>query len=343
MSHDAKPPLQPQPPRERPRPIAWFSIVGIVLLGILTIVLLALVLGQDDDGTATTSPTQSASASPGASVDGSPSSAPQPSAGSAVPSATAAPTEIALDTIVETIAEGVALRADPGLGGERLGSLAIGSPSYVVAGPSDADGFRWYLVSALGLPPNTGCAGPVETDPYTCPAWFGWVAAASESGDPWLAPAETDCPAEPIVVEDLVIGRTNLQRLTCFGAEPFTFRAWWPVLPDDAEPPASCAAEAEPSGWLLCQASNDTYVTVDEGDGGLGDVGVQVSIDPASGVAMPERGTWVELTVHLDDPAAQGCDDAAQALEEQPQPPEQYVLQCRAEMVVESVTAVEGP
>jgi hypothetical protein len=59
---------------------------------------------------------------------------------------------------------------------------------------------------------------------------------------------------------------------------------------------------------------------------------------------MPERGTWVELTVHLDDAAAQGCGEAAQALEEQDdRAPEQYVLDCRAEMVVQSATAVEGP
>jgi hypothetical protein len=58
---------------------------------------------------------------------------------------------------------------------------------------------------------------------------------------------------------------------------------------------------------------------------------------------MPDSGTWVELRVHLDDPAAQGCDEAAQTFEEPDQRPEQYVLDCRAELVVESATAVEGP
>jgi hypothetical protein len=74
----------------------------------------------------------------------------------------------------------------------------------------------------------------------------------------------------------------------------------------------------------------------------FGGIGLNVSIDPASGVSMPERGTWVELTVHLDDPAAQACGETTFA-EQEGGPPERWVTYCRGQMVVESVAAVDGP
>ena len=58
---------------------------------------------------------------------------------------------------------------------------------------------------------------------------------------------------------------------------------------------------------------------------------------------MPERGTCVEVRVHLDDPAAQGCDEAAEAFAEPDRPPEQFVLDCRAEAVLEAAQTVDGP
>ena len=346
MTNDDYPPLRPQPPvRERPSSIPWLPIVGVTLLGILAIVLLALLLGNDD-GTAGASPTLSADPSASGAASSVPSGSPGSSAGASAAAsagASAAPgTPLAVDTIAEAVADRISIRADPGLGGERLGSLALGSPSYVAAGPTDADGYQWYLVSGLGLPPNSGCAAPAESDPFNCPFWFGWVAAASDTGEPWLAPADAECPSTPLTAEGLILAQTNLQRLACLGAEPFTFRGWWPEIPDDAGQGGSCTAQDEPSGWLLCQNININHVMINENEG-FGGVGAAVSIDPASGVTMPERGTWIELTVHLDDPAADGCDEAAQALEEQDRPPEQYVLDCRAEMVVESVTAVDGP
>ncbi|MCV0403286.1 MAG: hypothetical protein K5924_06205 [Chloroflexi bacterium] len=315
-------------------------ILGIVLLVLLLIVLAFAVLGGGDPGTA------SASGSPSAATSSSPSalpSSPAPSAGtsSAAPSGSStpstAPDAIPRDTVVETTVERISVRGGPSVDAERLGSVELGTVGFVVDGPVQADGFSWYLVSAMGLPPNSGCAGPFTTDPYNCPAWFGWLAGRSENGDAWLAAHALECPAAPLTAGTVILGRTNLERLACFGAEPITFRAFWPELPDDAGTGGSCAAQAEPSGWLYCQSTNDAYVTIDEAD-----VGTTVSIDPASGVAMPPRGTWIELRVHLDDPAAEDCDDAADVADD-PASPERAVLDCRAQMVVESAVAVDGP
>lgn len=333
---------QQQPP--------WAMIIGVALLAILATVMAVLVFGGDDDPDG--SPTPTASASEGASEAASPSEAAsvEPSASaSEAPSASAGPTptpvSLQIDSIVATTVGDLSVRAAPGTGSTRLGSLAVGTPAFVVAGPNDTGGYRWYLLSALGLPPNTGCAGPIETDPFNCPAWIGWVAAASQDGVPWLTDAAGDadaCVETPFAFEDIVIGVTDLMRLHCFGSDPFTFRAWWPEIPDDAGLGGACAADGTPSGWLLCQNINYNGVTIGS-DQGFGGIGLNVSIDPASGVTMPERGTWVELTVHLDDPAAQSCGTDGADLPEDNRTAEQLVLFCRGQMVVESVTAVEGP
>ena len=340
-------PYSPTPPPPRPpsgptvRRTPWPLISGVIVLAVLALILLIIVLTRDD-GTASASPTPTPSAAASASASGS---------ASASPSASVAPTasadapplpELATDTVVATTVENLTVRSSPGLGGERLGTLEGGALSFLAGGPTDADGFRWYLVSGLGLPPSTGCAGPAETEPFNCPVWFGWVAAASEAGDPWLVAHDIACPEEPHSAESISIGRTSLERLACFGSEPFTFRGYWPEIPDDAGLGGACAAQDLPSGWLLCQNINYTNIVIDESQDMFG-IGIRVSIDPDSGVTMPERGTWVEVRVHLDDPAAQSCDEDASTAGDSETPPEQLVLNCRAEAVLEAAQAVDGP
>jgi hypothetical protein len=280
-----------------------------------------------------------------------PTDAPSPSASatpsttpseSADPTATATPelAELELGTMVAPVVDGVTLRESPGTGGGRIGTLARGSRNYVVDGPIEADGYAWYALSGPGLPPSSGCITPVPTDPLECPTWFGWAAAGDLDGSAWFQPTAIDCPTAPLTAQQVILGRANIQRLACFGSESISFRAWWPELPEGGLGGA-CLAEHEPSGWLLCQNINYTHVTINENEG-FGGVGVHISIDPVSEASMPDRGTWVELRVHLDDPAAQGCDEAARAFEQQ-LAPQQHVLYCRAEFVLESAVAVEGP
>lgn len=350
MTEDTNPPGRPRPGQSRAAP--WATIIAVALLAIVGGALVAMLLGGRDDPP-DSSPSASLSPSPSASATASAQASQSPSAGataSETASATADPASAAptptpvsleLDATVSTTVDALSVRSGPSTSAERLGSLASGTPAFVAGGPTDADGYRWYLLSGLGLPPNSGCAGPPETEPFTCPVWFGWAAAAGTDGTAWLTLEAEDCPDEPLVAEDLIIGRTNLQRLACFGPDAFTFRAWWPEIPDDAGLGGACASQDEPSGWLLCQNVNSAGIVVDDTEP-FGGVGLSVTIDPASDVTMPERGTWVELSVHFDDPAAQGCDEAALAHGGE-EPAEQYVLRCRGEMVVESVTAVDGP
>ena len=317
-------------------------ILGIILLVILAGVLATLLLG-DRGPDPSNHPTASASTQ---SATGSASASVAPSAGdgaSAAAAPSAGPTDVALDTIVVTTVDGLSVRGGPGTDAERLGTLAEGSLNFVAGGPVDADGYRWYVVSGLGLPPNTGCAGELETDPYNCPVWFGWVASGDTDGTRWLEAQPPECPSAPIAFEEIVIGVGDAVRLFCLGPDPITFRAWWPELPDDPAPSGGvCMVSDTPSAWLLCQHLNDKLVAINaaEPDGGIG---LRVSIDPASVITMPERGTWIELTAHLDDPAAQSCDEDAAGTGLDEQPPEALVLFCRYQLVVDAVTAVDGP
>ena len=268
-------------------------IIGVVVLAVLTVILLAMLLTRGD-GTATVSesPTPSASASasaigsasPGASQSGTPAA----SASADLPDQP----DLAADAVVATTVANLTVRGAPGLGAERLGSLENGALSFVAGGPTDADGFRWYLVSGLGLPPNSGCAGEPETDPYNCPIWFGWVAAASESGEPWLVEHDIACPEEPYTAENLALGRPPssavVLRLRTRSRSAAGGRRS-PRMPGSG----ARAFQEEPSGWLLCQNINYNSIVVDETEDFFG-IGVKVSIDPATDASMPERGTWVE-------------------------------------------------
>ena len=339
MNDRAYPPLRPQPPvRVRPRRSPWPMIAGVVVLAVLTVALAAALLGRGPGEVAGGSPSPTVAPTPAG-----PSGTPAPATGA--PSATAAPPSGAITpgSTVATTVDRLSLRTGPGTEAERLGSLSLGTLGYVVAGPTEAGGFEWYQVAGLGLPPVSGCIPADDEDLINCPVWFGWVADGGGDGEPWLTPRALDCPTSPLTAEGLILARTAIERLACFGAEPITFRAWWPVLPEDAGLGGACPAQGEPSGWLLCSHASLDYVTINQNEG-LGGVGAVVLIDPASGVAMPARGSWIELRVHLDDPAAQGCDEAAMVPGwEDPAPPERLVLDCRSQMVVESVAAVDGP
>lgn len=325
-------------PESRP---PWPMIIGVAVLGVFALILLALVLTRGPAGTASETPPPTPSSSAGPPASGSASTSASPSAAATASAGAPTQPDLAMDTVVATTVQDLTVRDAPGLDGERLGTLEGGALSFLAGEPTDADGFRWYLVSGLGLPPNTGCAVEPETDPYNCPIWFGWVAAASESGEPWLVEHDLACPEEPLTAESLALARTALERLACFGSEPITFRGWWPEIPDDAGLGGACTSQDTPSGWLLCQNINDNLILIDEAEDFFG-VGVRVSIDPETDAAMPERGTWVEVRVHLDDPAAQQCGDDAVGVQDEV-PPEQIVLGCRAEMVLEAAQTVDGP
>jgi hypothetical protein len=306
-------------------------MIGIVVLAILaTALALALLLGRNGGGL--TQP--SGLASPQASLPGAtatvPPTSPSPSA-----SASTAPGGFAPDAIVATAVEGLTLRETAGLEGEIQWQLPLGTLGLVIAGPIEADGLPWYQLSGMGLPYGSGCVTPEPGGLLQCPAWLGWAAATAVDGTAYLAPATAPaCPQPPHTIVSLSELQFTL-RLICFNAEPLTFRAWWP--PAGAAPGGDCAAGATEIGWLVCQNLNPNSLGADTSESGGR---FTVSLDPATGVVMPARGQWVEVTGHFDDPAAPRCGAVADVMSSDPG---SLVFSCRLQFVLSAVVPVAAP
>jgi len=283
----------------------------------------------------------------GSAPSATPTGVPQPSV---TASPTAAPSEpiassspavggIVVDGLAKPTVDGLTVRAKPGTAGAQLGTIDAGQLGFVVAGPVSADGYAWYRLSAVGLPPNAGCEPPVRTTPFTCPDWLGWVAAGQPGGQPWLEATTLPCPASPMNLEALINGpasmgsRTPLERLACYGSSSIRVRGWFPKMPDGG---LGGACGGYSVAWLVCQNINYNGLVVSE-SAAFDTWWLKVTIDPATGVTMPPRGHWVEVVGHLDDPAARGC---------APTNMEDWFgdeLTCRTEFVAESVKPVAGP
>jgi hypothetical protein len=88
-------------------------------------------------------------------------------------------------------------------------------------------------------------------------------------------------------------------------------------------------------GWLVCPSGNGLGADDSESGDRL-----TVSVDPASGVEMPERGQWVEVTGHFDDPAAQRCGEVAEQMSSDAG---SLVFNCRLQFVLSEVTPTSAP
>jgi hypothetical protein len=244
---------------------------------------------------------------------------------------------------VETTAELLTVRAEPGTDAVGLGTLALGSVSYVAAGPMEADGYAWYALSGLGLPPATGCGPDSDgTDPFECPIWFGWVAGAAEDGSPWLVVSTAECSEPAAELQELTLARAPLELLRCYGspqgtpgeAQPgrdLSVRAWLPAQP--GAPAEPCEAP-EPIAWLACPQ------TVLGWDQASPDV-IRAAIPPADagGVSLPASEQWVRVTAHFDDPAAVECGGGAEDATDELR----VVLACRSTLVITAVEPAPAP
>jgi hypothetical protein len=307
----------------------------LIMLSILAAVLVAC------GGTSAATPLASPSGTPTAPPNETPTPAASPSVGesespsvSPSPSVPAGPTPptIGLDTVVRTTVNGLRLREQPTTGASSLGTLANGAQSYVVDGPVAGDGYSWYLLAGLGIPQYSGCSGPMITDPWVCPVWFGWAAAASPDGDTWLAEDELDCPAWPEnATYDITYGVQRIAYLACYGDEERTLTGFYPLIPDDAGLGGACAGVPDSLGWIGC---NLGYEHVNPSATDPYGSGFVFSVD-GTAVPMPDRGQWVRLSGRFDHPAAADCTFG--------DPPIRSVLQCRAQFVVERAEVVAAP
>ena len=304
------------------------------LLRPAVLVFVIVLAGCGSPGTVPTA-TETASASPVSST-GVPEATPSVSEAPS-PSASASPRpagQLEVDGLARTTVDGLRIREDPGTGSVSLGTVIEGEIGYVVDGPVSADGFDWYLLSALGLPMSSGCITPIDTTPFNCPVWFGWAAAEGSDGDAWLVPGEIACPEwpNPAITDDFVFGVPAYGYLACFGDEARTVVGFYPEIPEDAGLGGACAGVPTDMAWITCNLGYEQIVG-DPAAGFFG-AGLPLAIDPAT-VEMPARGQWIEITGRYGHPAAQECTWG--------DPPEETILGCRAQFVVESAQASTAP
>lgn len=317
----------------------WALIVAVVALAVVLAALLVALLTRQAPETAS-----DASPSPSGSASVSPEASTSAATGSplASPGATFAP-----GTFVQTAVEGVTLREEAGTTGGRIGTLAAGSASYVVDGPTDADGYVWYQISGTGLPPASGCVTPLPTEPLECPVWFGWAAGGDTDGTPWFTAARPDCP-DPATEGAAFIAMPHVLQLGCYGADQVTFMAWLPE-PDPNPPGGTCQADAEVA-WLYCtdgawehpdgsQVASQAFVIPTAEETAVREL---LHVDPDAPVDFPPPNGWVLVTGAFDHPDAAACADAAESAGH-PLGPEQAVLECRTHLVVSAVEQTEGP
>jgi hypothetical protein len=246
--------------------------------------------------------------------------------------------DLEVGSVVVPVVEGVTLREDPGTGGARIGILSAGSQNIVVEGPVEADGFAWYRMAAVGLPPASGCITPVVTNPLSCPVWYGWAAAGNPAdGSAWFVATAFDCP-DPDTQTNAFLSLPYRMPLVCYGSDEITFTAFYPELPDDAGLGGACA---DPSvGWLYCaNLAYDQVWPTETYTGGA----VQLFVDPASGVNLPDRGQWLRITGAYDHPDSADCARANQEGIGLYENDGQAVLACRSHLVVTAVEVTSAP
>jgi hypothetical protein len=244
--------------------------------------------------------------------------------------ASAPPGGLVVDAIVAADAEGLPIMESASAHGLRVGSLPAGQPAFVVAGPVAADDLTWYLLSGLGLPPNSGCEEP--STPADCPGWIGWVPATDGAAS--LRPSELACPDQ--AEYEPFARQAPLARLFCARGQRIEVTGWWLGTSHYH----TCIDSPPGVDWLFCAPALGGLMAPSPNDAWSAWVGT--AIDPASGVSPPGAGRWVTVTGHVDDPAAAACHvvpgapDAVLAAWSQ-------VLQCRSTLVVESMVEVASP
>ena len=111
-----------------------------------------------------------------------------------------------------TAVDGVRVRSQPRVSDDSFKYdplLPLGTPLYVLEGPVSASDYTWYEVVPLTS----------RLDLHS-----GWVAAASRSGEPWLAASDFACPLMPTDLRSLRALPSSVG-LACFPRMPITVQA----------------------------------------------------------------------------------------------------------------------
>lgn len=273
-------------------------------------------------------------------------------AGSSEP--TVSPSDAAgmtVDGLAEVLVNDLNLRVKPSTTSESLGKLSFGELAYVVDGPVEADGYQWYQLASVLEPYVPPCGDPEPPPSLVCSGWFGWAAAVTPQAERWLHPITPECPAERDTDAFLALPRAT--RLACAGDD-----VWTLVVYVAQEGGRGCSPIWVTTPLWLFAACNLLFPQpverqLDE------DTRLQTFVHPDLGTCgyrtqpgcpfAALTGSWVEMTGHLDDPAASTCtaklsDDFPDDSDPPPPPdPDQVVFACRLAFVVTAVRVTAAP
>ncbi|MGQ0606874.1 MAG: hypothetical protein ACT4OQ_00220, partial [Chloroflexota bacterium] len=141
------------------------------------------------------------------------------------------------------------------------------------------------------------------------------VSASSSvaSTAPATIPTVSDCPAEPTLAD--VIAVEAKHRPQCFGSDDLTLRGW---VFQELDPAYDCVSMSDRPMWLTCILSRQRLVAdeIAPAPWSPAIASLFVASDPAGAVGTIGFGasegpvavnTWIEVTGHFDDPAAEAC------------------------------------
>jgi hypothetical protein len=222
------------------------------------------------------------------------------------------PEPILTDAVAEVVTNDLIVRTAPGTDSATSEILrpTLDAPQklYVVDGPVAADGFDWYLVQPFAYYHETNAS-----------ARGGWVAAAGQDGEPWIAPSRLGCvPANDLYA----IARTSdVLRVACSGNETLELEGTFDSCSvrdgvahsPDALAPVACTILPDPYDPEIVPDLRPFTIWLQEAPSGI------------------RRGQPVRVEGHFDDPVAGAC-ATGPAAEGQPNP-ELVVLACRAQFI----------
>ncbi len=258
-----------------------------------------------------------------------------------------------IDSLAVVRVQNLNVRLQPSTASESLGILPLGELAFVVAGPVEADGYHWYQLASVLEPYTAPCGEPEPPPSLVCATWFGWAAGVTSDGDRWLAPLAPECPAERNTEAFLAGSMQRATRLACAGEDEWRLTAY---IAEEGGRGCYPIWVTEPR-WLFADCNlffpQPVERELDE------DTRLQSFVHPDLGtcgyLTQPGcpfgalRGSWVEMTGHLDDPAASTCaaklsDDFPDDSDPPPPPdPDRVVFACRLAFVVTAVRATSAP
>jgi hypothetical protein len=169
----------------------------------------------------------------------------------------------------------------------RRGTRSRLDEVYILDGPVEADGYRWWRVHQTEeLEPDTGA---VIAESFFW-GWTGWVADGDDE-DAWLVPA-SPCPASPVTTADVTLAVASWAiRYGCFRGQSLTFRGWYAGDPVNVAVPANTYSIFPGERPWYYEAWRDRL-----------DFKVV-----SGGPPLPEPGQWIDIVGQFDDPELHTC------------------------------------